>query len=71
MEANCLDSTARSFRLVRPPKPGIFSSRCRPWPLPATDSGTSRWSASEVAAASADSESILPLSSVPVASSAS
>jgi hypothetical protein len=71
IEANWRESTARSFRVVRLLKPGSLISFCKPSPAPDTASGTSRWSASALAAAAADSESILPLSSAPVASIAS
>ena len=71
MDANCRAKIARSFRLVRPPKPGILISLLRPVPRPAISSGTSRWFASDFAAASGDSDSILPLTIAPVWSSAS
>ena len=71
IDANWRAKIARSFRLVRLLKPGIFRSFCRPSPLPVTESGISFCAASDPAAASFESESIVPLTRAPVASRAS
>ena len=66
--ANCRAKTARSLSLVRPPRPGIFSSRCRPWPATESSSGTSPRCLSMCMAADSLAASTVPFDLRPVES---